>query len=78
MILAGKILAAASESTITDILSTVSNWVLIGGGLWAVFGAVTLASGLKDHNGPGIQNGVWQLVGAGLIIAASALFKTLV
>ena len=35
---------------------------------------VVLAGGLKDHNGPGIQSGVWQLVGGGMIVAAAQLF----
>lgn len=37
-------------------------------------GVVVLAGGLKDHNGPGIQSGVWQLVGGGMIVAAAQLF----
>ena len=34
-----------------------------GGGLWAVWGLVTLGMAIKDHNGPGIGNAVWQIVG---------------
>ena len=35
----------------------------IGGGLWTVWGVITLAGGLRDHQGPQIQSGVWQAVG---------------
>ena len=51
---------------------------VVGGGFWAVWGAVTLGGGLSDHNSPQIQNGVWKIVGGAIIIAAAALFKTLV
>ena len=36
----------------------------IGGGLWTVWGVITLAGGLRDHQGPQIQSGVWQANGA--------------
>ena len=58
-------------------LDRFSHIAIIGGGLWAVWGVVTLAGGLKDQNGPATQSGVWQVVGGGLIIAAAALFKTI-
>lgn len=79
IVAAGRVaVAAAGGQVVTDVLNTLSTWVIIGGGLWGVFGGVALAGGLKDHAGPQIQSGVWQLVGAGIIIAVSAIFKTLV
>ena len=51
---------------------------IIGGGLWLVWGVVVLAGGLKDKNGPALQSGIWQIVGGGLIIAAAALFSSVV
>jgi len=61
-----------------DMLNTVLNlfskFAIIGGGLWLVWGAIITGGALKDHNGPQIQTGVWQIVGGGLIIAAAALF----
>ena len=71
------ILAAGSSSVVTSALSLFSQFAIIGGGLWAVWGVITLAGGLKDQNGPATQSGVWQVVGGGLIIAAAALFSTL-
>ncbi len=70
-------LAAGSSGVVTGALQLFSQFAIIGGGLWAVWGVITLAGGLKDQNGPATQSGVWQVVGGGLIIAAAALFSTL-
>ena len=69
-----SIILAAGSNVVTSALDLFSQFAIIGGGLWAVWGVVTLAGGLKDQNGPA---GVWQVVGGGLIIAAAALFKTI-
>lgn len=58
------------------ILDLLSQFAMIGGGLWLLWGAVVLAGGLKDHTGPQIQAGVWQIIGGGLILAAAGMFKT--
>ena len=60
-----------------SVLDLISGFAILGGGLWLLWGAIVLGGGLKDHNGPQIQTGVWQVVGGGLILAAAALFKTL-
>lgn len=60
---------------LTTILTLFTKFAMIGGGLWLVWGAVVTGGALKDHNGPQIQTGVWQIVGGGLIIAAAALFQ---
>lgn len=70
------VLAADANSVVTSVLNTLATWVVVGGGLWAMWGAVTLGGGLSDHNSPQIQNGVWKIVGGAIIIAAAALFKT--
>lgn len=62
---------------LNDIFAMLENFVLIGGGLWLVWGVIVLAGALKDKNGPALQSGIWQIIGGGLIIAAAALFKTL-
>lgn len=59
------------------LLNLFVTFATIGGGLWAVWGVITLAGGLKDQNGPQTQSGVWQTVGGGLIIAAAQLFNTI-
>ena len=58
-----------------QVLDLITMFAIIGGGLWLVWGAVVLAGGLKDKNGPALQSGIWQIVGGGLIIAAAELFK---
>ena len=35
----------------------------------------TIGGGLKDHNGPQTQSGLWQIVGGGMIIAAAQVFN---
>ena len=76
-IMYGTTIAADSGSVVTSALQLFSQFAIIGGGLWAVWGVVTLAGGLKDQNGPATQSGVWQVVGGGLIIAAAALFSNI-
>lgn len=61
-----------------QILEMVSKFAIIGGGIWLVWGVIVLAGGLKDKNGPALQSGIWQIVGGGMIIAAAALFTSLV
>ncbi len=60
-----------------QVLDLITKFAIIGGGLWLVWGAVVLAGGLKDKNGPALQSGIWQIVGGGLIIAAAALFSNI-
>lgn len=72
-----SIILAAGSNVVTSALDLFSQFAIIGGGLWAVWGVVTLAGGLKDQNGPATQSGMWQVVSGGLIIAAAALFKTI-
>jgi len=63
---------------LTQVLDLIKKFVLIGGGLWLVWGVVVLAGGLKDKNGPALQSGIWQIVGGGLIIAAASLFSNII
>lgn len=61
-----------------EILGIVEKFAIIGGSLWAIWGVIVLAGGLKDKNGPALQSGIWQVVGGAMIIAAAAAFKTIV
>ncbi len=63
---------------LNQVLTLITRFAIIGGGLWLVWGAVVLAGGLKDKNGPALQSGIWQIVVGGLIIAAAALFSSVV
>ncbi|MFB8608296.1 hypothetical protein [Enterococcus casseliflavus] len=60
---------------VTQVISLISRFATIGGGLWLVWGAIVLAGGLKDKNGPQLQSGIWQVVGGAMIIAAALLFN---
>ncbi len=62
---------------LNQILTMMSQFVAVGGGLWLVWGAIVLGSALRDQNGPQIQTGIWQIVGGGLILAAGVLFNTI-
>lgn len=72
----GITIAADGSSVVTSALQLFSQFAIIGGGLWAVWGVITLAGGLKDQNGPATHSGIWQVVG-GMIIAAAALFSNI-
>lgn len=61
---------------LNQVLTLITKFAIIGGGLWLIWGVVVLAGGLKDKNGPALQSGIWQIVGGGLIIAAAALFNS--
>lgn len=73
----GVLLAADNSNIVSSALDLFSQFAMIGGGVWGIWGVIALAGALKDQNGPSIQSGVWQIVGGGLIIAAAALFKTI-
>ena len=60
---------------LSSILSLLTQFATIGGGLWALWGVIVLAGALKDKNGPQLQAGVWQIVGGFLIIGAAQMFN---
>ena len=57
----------------TQMITLLSKGVLAAGALLAVWGMISVGRGLKDSNGPGIQNGIMELIGGGIVIAASQL-----
>ena len=61
-------------STMIDLLG---KGVLAAGSLLAVWGLISVGRGLKDSHGPSVQNGVMELIGGGLIIAAAAIIGTI-
>lgn len=62
---------------VKQVIDLISKFATIGGGLWLVWGAIVLAGGLKDKNGPQLQSGIWQVVGGAMIIAAALLFNSI-
>ena len=61
----------------TQMITLLSKGVLAAGALLAVWGMISVGRGLKDSNGPGIQNGMRELIGGGIVIAASQLITTI-
>ena len=61
----------------TQMITLLSKGVLAAGALRAVWGMISVGRGLKDSNGPGIQNGIMELIGGGIVIAASQLITTI-
>ena len=61
-----------------NVIKLIVGAITLGGSLWTVFGVIILAGGLKDKNGPGIQSGIWQIVGGVLVIASTVLLNSLV
>lgn len=56
------------------VLEYIQTFTILGGGLLCLWGVIALGTAIKDHNGPGIQQAIWQIVGGALIIAAGVLF----
>lgn len=69
--------AADASGAITTAKSLLSKAATAGGGLWAVWGLVTLGMSIKDSNGPGIGNAIWQILGGAIIIAAGVAIGAL-
>ena len=63
---------------LNQVLTLVTKFATIGGGLWLVWGVIILAGALKDKNGPAMQSGTWQIVGGGMIIVAAQMFASVV
>ena len=65
------------NAMLTQMITLLSKGVLAAGALLAVWGMISVGRGLKDSNGPGIQNGIMELIGGGIVIAASQLITTI-
>ena len=61
----------------TQMITLLSKGVLAAGALLAVWGMISVGRGLKGSNGSGIQNGIMELIGGGIVIAASQLITTI-
>lgn len=61
---------------LNNVLGMLTQFAIVGGAFWAIWGVIVLAGGLKDKNGPALQSGIWQIVGGILIIVAAAMFNT--
>ncbi len=61
-----------------QVLDIVYKGVFAFGGLWVVWGAITLGVGIKDKTGPQISQGFGTLIGGGMIVLAAQLIKQIV
>ena len=69
---------ANTGGLVNNIFGFMVQFVIVGGALWTVWGVVVLAGALKDKNGPGLQGGVWQIVGGIMILVSAILFGQLI
>ncbi|AUB54378.1 MULTISPECIES: hypothetical protein [Enterococcus] len=53
-------------------MSLFSNGVITAGSLLTVWGIIQLGVAIKEHNGPGMQHAIFQIVGGAVILAAGA------
>lgn len=60
---------------LAQVLELFTKYAVYGGGLWAVWGVIVLAGGLREQTGAQIQSGMWQVIGGGMVIAAAKLFS---
>ncbi len=68
----------SGEQMLTKLLSLMSKWVIVGGGVLVVFGAIKLAGSMSDHDGQGIRQGIFQMAGGAVVSAAGAYLTTVV
>ncbi|OTP24862.1 hypothetical protein [Enterococcus mundtii] len=66
----------ANSELLQNVFDLISRFTMVGGGLWLIWGTVILAGALKDKNGPQLQQGIWQIVGGGLILVAALWFTS--
>ena len=69
---------ANTGNLVNSVFGFMVQFVIVGGALWTVWGIVVLAGALKDKNGPGLQGGVWQIVGGIMILVSAILFGQLI
>lgn len=61
-----------------NILDLFATGATIIGGALIVWGGIAVGTNLKDHNGPMISNGLWQMAGGAVVILCAQYFATLV
>ena len=69
--------AAGGSEALNTAKTLLAKAAQAGGGLWAIWGLVQLGMSIKDHNGPGIQGAIWQIIGGGIVIAAGVAISSM-
>lgn len=60
----------SGEAMLHTLLSIFSKFVILGGGVMVVFGAIKLAGAMGDHDGQGIRQGIFQMAGGAIVSVA--------
>ncbi|MEA5655093.1 hypothetical protein [Cutibacterium granulosum] len=60
-------MAASGEQMLHTLLGIFSKFVIIGGAVMVVFGAIKLAGAMSDHDGQGIRQGIFQMAGGAIV-----------
>lgn len=58
-------------------MTLVQKGIVAFGAVWTVWGIIVFASGLKEHNGQDIKNGLLQAIGGAMIVVAAAWLTTI-
>lgn len=61
----------------TPIMTLFKTAVIAGGGFMFVWGAIQLGEALHNKEAPGIQNGVWRMIGGAIVCAAGIVFASI-
>lgn len=67
--------AIGSWTSLSGILANISTFVVIGGSVLMLFGAIGVANAIKDGQGMSMDSNVGKLIGGAFMIAAGAGFK---
>ena len=68
----------SGEQMLSKLLGIMSKFVVIGGAVLVVFGAIKLAGAMGDHDGQGIRQGIFQMAGGAVVSAAGVYLAAVV
>ncbi|MDN5962356.1 MAG: hypothetical protein L0K47_10615 [Acidipropionibacterium jensenii] len=68
----------SGEAMLSRLLGIMSKFVVIGGAVMVVFGAIKLAGAMGDHDGQGIRQGIFQMAGGAVVSVAGVYLATVV
>lgn len=58
-------------------MSLLSTAIIAGGSIYLAFGLIALGTGLKNHQGPEIRDGIFQVIGGVVIIVVGGWLATI-
>ncbi|MDN6513845.1 MAG: hypothetical protein L0K47_11140 [Acidipropionibacterium jensenii] len=78
MLMALMVPMVSGEQMLNKLLGIMSKFVVIGGAVMVVFGAIKMAGALGDHDGQGIRQGIFQMAGGAAGSAAGLDLTTVI